>query len=125
LMRARLFTAFAAAWLICAVRSASAQGAAAADSDLDRSTGHWVAAGVSFQSGNTAHPFAVDVNRAAGQLQIIVPAELKLAGGPVYVLARPGKGVFRSADGAGRIVQFAVTAGNRASLLITGSGGDG
>ena len=124
-MHARSSPILVAAWLICTVSSGSAQSRAASDSELDRSIGHWVATGVSFQSGNTAHPFAVDVKRADSRLQITLPAELKLEGGPVYVLARTRSGVFRHADEAGRIVEFSVTANNRASLLITGSGGDG
>jgi hypothetical protein len=55
----------------------------------------------------------------------MLPAELTLARGSVYVLARTGNGVFRHADEAGRIVEFSLTASNRAALLITGSGGDG
>ena len=124
-MHARSSTILVAAGLIWTVSSGSAQSRSAADSDLDRSIGHWVATGVSFQSGNTAHPFAVDLKRAESRLQITLPAELKLARGPVYELARTSRGVFRHADEAGRIVEFSVTAGNRASLLITGSGGDG
>jgi len=124
-MHPRSSPIFVAASLICTVSSGSAQSRAASDSDLDRSIGHWVATGVSFQSGNTAHPFAVDVKRADSRLQIALPAELKLEGGPVYMLARTSSGVFRHADEVGRIVEFSVTAGNRASLLITGSGGDG
>ncbi len=124
-MHARSSTILVAAWLMCTVSSGSAQSRSASDSDLDRSIGHWVARGVSFQSGDTAHPFAIDVKRAASRLQITLPAELKLEGGPVYVLARTSRGVFRHADEAGRIVEFSVTAGNRASLLIAGSGGDG
>ncbi len=124
-MHARSSSILVAAWLICTVSSGLAQSRAASDSDLDRSIGHWVATGVSFQSGNTAHPFAVDVKRADSRLQIALPAELKLEGGPVYMLARTSSGVFRHADEVGRIVEFSVTAGNRASLLITGSGGDG
>ena len=124
-MHPRSSPIFVAASLICTVSSGSAQSRAASDSDLDRSIGHWVATGVSFQSGNTAHPFAVDVKRADSRLQITLPAELGLEGGPVYVLARTSSGVFRHADEAGRIVEFSVTASNRASLVITGSGGDG
>src|SRR6266705_2274621 len=63
-MHARSSTILVAAWLICTVSSGSAQSRSAADSALDRSIGHWVAPGVSFQSGNTAHPFAVDLKRA-------------------------------------------------------------
>ncbi len=124
-MHARSSPILVAAWLICTVSSGSAQSRAASDSDLDRSIGHWVATGVSFQSGSTAHPFAVDVKRADSRLQITLPAELKLEGGPVYMLARTSSGVFRHADEAGRIVEFSVTASNSASLLMTGSGGDG
>ena len=124
-MHARSSTILVAAGLTCTVSSGSAQSRSAADSDLDRSIGHWVAPGVSFQSGNTAHPFAVDLKRADSRLHITLPAELKLERGPVYELARTSRGVFRHADEAGRIVEFSVTAGNRASLLITGSGGDG
>ena len=124
-MHARSSTILVAAWLICTVSSGSAQSRSAADSALDRSIGHWVAPGVSFQSGNTAHPFAVDLKRADSRLQITLPAELKLEGGPVYMLARTSSGVFRHADEAGRIVEFSVTASNSASLLMTGSGGDG
>src|SRR5437667_11686794 len=124
-MHTHFRTLLAALWLICTVSSAAAQSPAAGDSDLDRSIGHWVATGVSFQSGNTAHPFAVDVKRADSRLQITLPAELKLERGPVYDLARTSRGVFRHADEAGRSVQFSLTAGDRASLLITGSGGDG
>jgi hypothetical protein len=124
-MHVRSYTILVAAWLICTVSPGSAQSRAASDSDLDRSIGHWVATGVSFQSGDQGHPFAVDVKRADSRLQITLPAELKLAGGSVYVLARTGNGVFRHADEAGRIVEFSLTASNRAALLITGSGGDG
>ena len=124
-MHARSSTILVAAGLIWTVSSGSAQSRSAADSDLDRSIGHWVATGVSFQSGNTAHPFAVDLKRADSRLHITLPAELKLERGPVYELARTSRGVFRHADEAGRIVEFSVTAGNHASLLITGSGGDG
>src|SRR6266702_3990863 len=91
-MQARSSTILVAAWLICTVSSGSAQSRSAADSDLDRSIGHWVATGVSFQSGNTAHPFAVDLKRADSRLQITLPAELKLEGGPVYELARTSCG---------------------------------
>ncbi len=124
-MHTHFRTLLAALWLICTVSSAAAQSPAAGDSDLDRSIGHWVASGVSFQSGNAAHPFAVDVKPVDGKLQITLPAELKLAGGRVYTLARASSGVFRSVDSAGRIVEFSVTVLNRASLLITGREGDG
>jgi len=124
-MRAYSCTILATAWLLCGVGPASAQSRAAGDSGLDRAIGHWVASGVSFQSGNAARPFAVDVKRTDGQLQITVPVELKLAGGQVYTLERTGPGVFRHVDAAGRIVELSLTAANRASLLITGSGGDG
>src|SRR2546428_15836 len=102
-MDARSRTILAAAWLICAVSPASAQSRAAGDSDLDRSIGHWVASGVSFQSGNATHHFAVDVKRADSQLEITLPAELKLAGGEVYALARTRRGVFRHVDSIGRV----------------------
>jgi hypothetical protein len=105
--------------------SAAAQNRVSPDSDLARSVGHWVASGVSFQSGDATHPFAVEVQRVGDQLQATLPVELKLAGGHVYQLARAGTGVFRHVDGAGRIVELTLTGQNRASLLITGSGGDG
>jgi hypothetical protein len=113
------------ACLTCAAVSAAAQKRVSPDSDLARSVGHWVASGVSFQSGEATHPFAVEVERAGDRLQATLPVELKLPGGHVYQLARAGAGVFRHADGAGRIVEFTLTGQNRASLLITGSGGDG
>ena len=111
--------------LLCGAYSVAAQNRAASDSDLTRSVGHWTASGVSFQSGGAAHPFAVEVQPAGDQLQATLPAELKLAGGQVYLLARAGTGVFRHVDDAGRIVEFTLTGPNRASLLVTGSGGDG
>jgi hypothetical protein len=114
-----------AAWLICGASLASAQHRAAADSDLDRGVGHWVASGVSFQSGTSAHHFTVEVTSVGDQLQATLPAELKLAGGRVYLLARAAGGVFRHADDEGRVVQFSLTGPNRASLLVTGRGGDG
>ena len=113
------------ACLTCAAFPAAAQNRATADSDFIRSVGHWVASGVSFQSGDATHPFAVEVQRVGDKLQATLPVELKLAGGHVYQLARAGAGVFRHVDGAGRIVELTLTGQNRASLLITGSGGDG
>jgi hypothetical protein len=113
------------ACLTCAAGSAAAQNRVSPDSDLARSVGHWVASGVSFQSGDATHPFAVEVQRVGDQLQATLPVELKLAGGHVYQLARAGTGVFRHVDGVGRIVELTLTGQNRASLLITGSGGDG
>jgi hypothetical protein len=105
--------------------SAAAQSRAVADSDLTRSAGQWTASGVTFQSGGAAHPFAVEVKRVGDQLQATLPAELKLAGGQVYLLARAGRGLFRHVDDAGRVVEFTLTEQNRASFLVTGSGGDG
>src|ERR1051325_1938900 len=90
------------AGLLCTVRFAPAQNAAAPDSDVSRSVGHWVASGVSFQSRGTAHPFAVDVSRVGDRLRVTVPAELRLAGGEVYLLAPAGGGGFRHVDGRGR-----------------------
>lgn len=113
------------ACLTCAAVSAAAQKLVSPESDLTRSVGHWVASGVSFQSGDATHPFAVEVERVGDQLRATLPIELKLAGGHVYQLARAGAGVFRHVDGAGRVVEFTLTGQNRASLLITGSGGDG
>jgi hypothetical protein len=113
------------ACLTCAAVSAAAQNRVSPDSDLTGSVGHWVASGVSFQSGDATHPFAVEVQRVGEQLQATLPVELKLAGGHVYQLARAGTGVFRHVDGAGRIVELTLTGQNCASLLITGSGGDG
>src|SRR5207249_10006712 len=97
-MHTHFRTLLAALWLICTVSSAAAQSPAAGDSDLDRSIGHWVASGVSFQSGNAARHFAVDVKRADSQLEITLPAEVKLAAGQVYALARTRRGVFRHVD---------------------------
>ena len=114
-----------AAGLLCTVRVAPAQNVAAPDSDLSRSVGHWVASGVSFQSRGRAHPFAVDVSRVGDRLRVTVPAELTLAGGKVYLLARAGGGVFRHVDDAGRRVEFSLTSRDHASLLVTGSAGDG
>jgi len=113
------------ACLTCAAVSAAAQNRVSPESDLTRSVGHWVASGVSFQSGDATHPFAVEVRRVGEQLEATLPVELKLAGGHVYQLARAGAGVFRHVDGDGRIVELTLTGQNRASLLITGSGGDG
>ena len=113
------------ACLTCAAVSAAAQNRVSPDSDLTRSVGHWVASGVSFQSGDARHPFAVEVQRVGDQVQATLPVELKLPGGQVYQLARAGAGVFRHVDGAGRVVELTLTGQNRASLLITGSGGDG
>ena len=97
-MHARSRSILAAAWFICAGSAASCQSPAAGVSDLDRSIGHWVASGVSFQSGNAARHFAVDVKRADSQLEITLPAEVKLAAGQVYALARTRRGVFRHVD---------------------------
>ena len=110
---------------VCGAYSAAAQNRAAADSDLARTAGHWVASGVTFQSGGAAHAFAVDVVRSGEQLQATLPTELKLAGGQTYLLSRAAPGVFRHVDDAGRIVEFTLTGPDRASLLVTGSGGDG
>jgi len=112
-------------WLIWGAHSAAAQNRTAADSDVTRTTGHWTASGVTFQSGGTAHPFAVELQRVGDQLQATLPPELKLAGGPVYLLGRAGPGVFRHVDDAGRIIQFTLAGPDRASLLVTGSRGDG
>src|SRR5207247_10128167 len=109
-MHPRSSPIFVAASLICTVSSGSAQSRAASDSELDRRIGHWMATGLSFESANTAHPFSVDVKRADSRLQIALPAELKLEGGPVYMLARTSSGVFRHADEVGRIVEVSVTA---------------
>ena len=122
---ARRTCSLVVACLTCAAFSAAAQNRATPDSDFMRAVGHWVASGVSFQSGDATHPFAVDVERVGDQLQAALPVELELAGGHVYQLARAGAGVFRHVDGAGRVVEFTLTGQNRASLLITGSGGDG
>jgi hypothetical protein len=111
--------------LIWAAHSAAAQNRAAAEADLTRTTGHWTASGVTFQSGGAARPFAVELKRVGDQVQATLPAELKLAGGQVYLLGRVGPGVFRHVDDAGRIVEFTLTGQDRASLLVTGSGGDG
>ena len=112
-------------WLIGGAYSIAAQNPAATGSDFTRIIGHWTASGVSFQSGGAAQPFAVEVKREGDQLEASLPAELKLAGGLLYPLARAGPGVFRHVDDAGRIVEFTLTGENRASLLVTGSGGDG
>jgi len=111
--------------LIWAAHSGAAQNRAAADPDLTRTSGHWTASGVTFQSGGAAHPFAVELKRVGDQLQATLPAELRLAGGQAYLLGRAGPGVFRHVDDAGRIVEFTLTGQDRASLLVTGSGGDG
>ena len=111
--------------LTCAVGLASAQNAALSDSELNLTVGHWVASGVSFQSGSTAHPFAIDVKRVGDKIQVTVPSELKLAGGQVYILARAGDRIFRHIDDAGRIVELSLASTTRATLLVTGSGGDG
>lgn len=111
--------------VIGAAHSSAAQNRATADSDLTRSTGHWTAAGVTFQSGEAAHAFAVELKRVGDQLEATLPAELKLAGGQVYLLGRVGPGVFRHVDEAGRTIEFVLTGRDRASLLVTGSGGDG
>jgi len=112
-------------WLTWAAPSAAAQNRTAADSDLTRTTGHWTASGVTFQSGGAAHPFAVELKRVGDQLRATLPTELNLAAGHVYLLGRVGPGVFRHVDDAGRIVEFTLTGQDRASLLVTGSGGDG
>jgi len=112
-------------WLTWSAPSAAAQNRTAADSDLTRTTGHWTASGVTFQSGGAAHPFAVELKRVGDQLRATLPTELKLAGGHVYRLGRVGPGVFRHVDDAGRIVEVTLTGQDRASLLVTGSGGDG
>jgi len=114
-----------AAWLMCGVRLAPAQNRAAADSDLDRTIGRWVARGVSFQSAGEPHPFTIEVKRVGDQLHVAVPAELKLAGGRAYLLTRAGVGMFRHVDHAGRVVELSLTGPDRASLLVTGAGGDG
>ena len=111
--------------LIWAAHSAAAQNRAAADSDLTRTTGHWTASGVTFQSDGAAHQFAVELKRVGDQIQATLPGELKLAGGQAYLLGRVGPGIFRHVDDAGRIVEFTLTGQDRASLLVTGSGGDG
>ena len=111
--------------LPCAARLAAAQHSAAPDSEFAQVAGHWVAADVSFQSGNSAHPFAIDVKRVGDKIQVTLPAELKLEAGSVYVLARAGVGVFRHVDNAGRIVELSLTSPAHATLLITGGGGDG
>ena len=123
-MRLRTYSIVLAS-LLCGASSAAAQNRAAADSALMRSPGHWAASGVTFQSGGAAHPFAVDVKRAGDQLKVTVPTELKLAGGQAYLLSRVGPGVFRHVDDADRIVEFTLTGPDHASLLVTGSGGDG
>lgn len=115
----------ALAWLACAPRLAAAQSRAAADSELDRNAGQWAAAGVFFGSGSAAHQFAVDVKRVGNQLQVTLPTELVLAGGPVYLLDRIGAGVFRHVDRAGRVVELSIASSSRASLLIAGTGGEG
>ncbi|HYL55646.1 MAG TPA: hypothetical protein VEU73_08740 [Gemmatimonadales bacterium] len=66
-------------WLAWAAPSAAAQNRAAGDSDLTRTTGHWTASGVTFQSGAAAHRFAVELKRVGDQLRATLPAELKLA----------------------------------------------
>jgi len=48
-----------------------------------------------------------------------------VATGQAYLLGPVGPGVFRHVDDAGRIVEFTLTGQDRASLLVTGSGGDG
>src|SRR5439155_20019936 len=57
--------------------------------------------------------------------QISVPPELALPGGRTYQLDRAAPGVFRHVEGAGRVVEFSLKSATSASLLITGSGGDG
>ena len=115
--------------LLCGAYSAAAQNRADGDSDLTRSAGQWTASGVSVQSGGTTidipHPFTVDIQWQGDQLQATLPAELKLAPWRVYLLARTATGIFRYADGSGRIVEFSLTGPNRASLLVTSAGGDG
>lgn len=123
-MLTRLLT-IVALLLPCAAGLAAAQHAAAPDSELDQAAGHWVAANVSFQSGNSAHPFAIDVQRVGDKIQLTVPSELNLAGGQVYILARSGDRIFRHVDDAGRIVELSLANATRAMLLVTGSGGDG
>ncbi len=115
----------ALAWLACASHPASAQGRAAADSELDRNVGEWVASGVFFGSGAAVHPFALDVKRVGSQLQVTLPTELVLPGGQVYLLDRTGAGVFRHVDRSGRVVELSLESSPRASLLITGTGGEG
>jgi len=119
------FWCVAAACLTFGASSASGQRPAPADSELARSAGHWVASGVSFQSGRATHPFAVDVKPMEHRLQISVPPELALPGGRTYQLDRAAPGVFLHVDGAGRVVEFSPKSATSASLLITGSGGDG
>ena len=115
--------------LLCAASSAAAQNRADADSVLTQSAGQWTASGVSVQSGpftvDSSHAFTVDIQRQGDQLQITLPADLKLGTGRVYLLARTATGIFRYADGSGRIMEFTLTEPNRASLLITSAGGDG
>jgi len=69
------------ACLTCAAVSAAAQNRVSPDSDLTRSVGHWVASGVSFQSGDGTHPFAVEVRRVGEQLQATLPVELNWPAG--------------------------------------------
>ena len=115
--------------LLCGAYSAAAQNRADGDSDLTRSAGQWTASGVSVQSGGATidipHPFTVDIQRQGDQLHFTFPAQLKLGAGQVYLLARTAAGIFRYADGSGRIVEFTLTGPNRASLLVTSAGGDG
>ena len=123
-------------WLVWGPHSAAAQKATAADSDLTGIAGHWTASGVTLQSGaaahpssmelsDAAHPFTVVIKQVGDQLQVTFPAELKLESGREYLLARAGPGVFRHVDDVGRIVELTLTGPDRASLLITKSGGDG
>jgi hypothetical protein len=124
-MYSRCFHLVALAWLAWALPPVSAQSRAATDAELDRTAGTWVANGVFFGSSQAVHPFSVDVKRDRSQLRVTVPTELKLPAGQVYLLDRAGAGTFRHVDGSGRIVELSVASPTRASLLITGTGGDG
>ena len=123
-MFARHLTVFALL-LSSATILLAAPHSAVPDSDLDQAIGHWVASGVSFQSGNRAHPFAIDIERVRNKIQVTLPPDIKLKGGLVCVLARTGAGVFRHVDAARRIVELSLPDASHATLLITGSDGDG
>ena len=115
----------AIAFLASATSPATAQHPSPADSGIAQSSGHWVASGVTFQSGRSAHPFAVDVRRIGNQIEARLPAELALSGGNTYLLSPVGHGVFRHVDAVGRVVEFALKSAHTATLVVTASGGDG
>ena len=112
-------------YLAFATSHATAQRPSPADSGIAQSSGHWVASGITFQSGHSAHPFAVDVKRIGDQIEARLPPELAVPGGNTYLLSPVGHGVFRHVDAVGRVVEFALKSPHTASLVVTASGGNG